>query len=137
MIGLGHQLNKKEFYMLRIADGIKAYPIKILDTIFYVRSMSVLERKIMLTDMIKLDGSVESFKSLLDMLSSVIIKIDGYENVSATLLKMEFMADITTIVKAVVDYSTLSEDDAKNFVSSPERPITDSVRDAETNASQN
>lgn len=120
--------------MLRLADESKSYPVKILDTVFYIKSLSIFHRKQFLSDVLNLDESLENYVKLLDMLCTVIVKIDGYEDVRQTLMKLESMPDMAVIIRTIVNYSSLSELESKNSGSSPEQSATDSVRIVDKNA---
>jgi len=100
--------------MLRLADASVSYQVQILDTTFYVKSLSILERQTLLEDITTLRESASSFEKIIDILCSIIVRIDGYEDVRKTLSSLELVQDLIIIIKAVVNESSLPEIERKN-----------------------
>lgn len=117
--------------MLRIASPEKVYALTILGTVFHIKSLSIFERKEILIKILNLDNTLESFKDMVNIIAPAIDSIDGYDDVKKTLEQLEFVSDLGEIVKAIINYSSLSEVERKNLASSSESNITISTGIAE------
>jgi len=115
--------------MLRLSDPKKTHEVEILDTIFYLKSLTIAERQTALIKLAEIDfekKGVDAFAELINLTAPLIEGIQGYENSSPkeVLSKLEFINDLQEIFKQITNFSTLSTTESKNSSSSLEQPTT-------------
>lgn len=104
--------------MLRLVDPKKYRSIKILDTTFQLRCMSVREKFALVDSLQTMQPDLESFDTMINSLCEVISTIEGYDNVKETLSSVEDFDDLQTIIREIIKYCSMQEEASKNLDSS-------------------
>jgi len=100
--------------MLRLVNPNESHPVEILGTTFHMRSMSIREKLDVLQALQNIEVDADQFETMLDKLCSVILSIDGYDDVKETIMSLERTEDLSVIASEIINYCTLKVEEEKN-----------------------
>jgi len=124
--------------MLRFAEVNKTYEITVSvggqSVKLKLKSLSLGER-LEILDVISKTKGLDGFGKCFEAMDRVVLEIDGKtDKPSVVLPKLEHMNDFNDILKGVVKWLSLDEQESKNFSSSSEQPTPGTAGSAVKNA---
>lgn len=120
--------------MLRTVSPNLTHEVDVDGTVLIFRGITVREKYKLLAEISKPSDTVDTdklFDGFRDILSSVIIGVKDGMPFNEFFDKLEYMEDVKAIIKAIITYCGLSEDERKNSDSSSGQPTPASAGNAE------
>ena len=123
---------------LRLVNKSRTYPVIIEGTTFHVMSMSISDKERLMYDFQNISKWMQEnptksvSERFMSLLASAIVKIDGFDaSPFDTLMQIEDLAQLRTIVDAVKNHCNLNEAESKNSASSSEQFTPEPARNVE------